>query len=278
MVRRGPPAGACPSVTGTSGGKFVTATQEAPPISPDITVRPVNKRPTKRLPFPMSLYQTAVGKKWVMALTGIGLMGFVLFHMLGNLKMYLGPEEFDSYAEGLREILVPILPHSGFLWIMRAGLLAMFVLHLHAAYSLTIMNQRARGPKPGATKRDYIAANFASLTMRWSGIILLAFIAMHLANLTFGVSAFDTRFVSEQVYDNVWTSLNQPWLSGLYILGNLALGVHLFHGAWSLFQSLGVNNPRYNALRKYFAIGFTALVVGANISFPIAVLAGVVGP
>jgi succinate dehydrogenase / fumarate reductase cytochrome b subunit len=278
MVRRGPPADTCPFVTGTSGGKFVTATQEAPPISPDITVKPVNKRTRKRLPFPLSIYQTAVGKKWVMALTGIGLMGFVFFHMFGNLKMYLGPEEFDAYAAGLREILVPILPHGAFLWIMRAGLLTIFVLHLHAAYSLTIMNRRARGPKPGASKRDYIAANFASLTMRYSGILLLAFILMHLANLTFGVTALDTRFASEQVYSNVWTSLNQPWLAVLYIIGNLALGVHLFHGAWSMFQSLGVNNPRYNALRKYFAIGFTAVVIGANISFPIAVLAGVVGP
>src|SRR6476619_5822711 len=106
MVRRGPPTGTRPSITGSSGGKFGTATQEAPPLSADITVKPVNERPKKRLPFPLSIYQTAVGKKWVMALTGIGLMGFVFFHMFGNLKMFLGEAEYNEYSEGLRNLLV----------------------------------------------------------------------------------------------------------------------------------------------------------------------------
>ncbi|MCX7621928.1 MAG: hypothetical protein N2037_13930 [Acidimicrobiales bacterium] len=103
---------------------------------------------------------------------------------------------------------------------------------------------------------------------------------IHLGNLTWGWSVFnpdiDHRPIEVDVYRNVVTSLRQPWLAAVYIAGQLALGFHLFHGAWSLFQSLGVNNPRYNAARKWFAAGFTVVVVGANVLFPIAVLAGVV--
>ena len=251
----------------------MTATQPAPPLSADHDVKPINPR-RKPAPFPLSIYQTAVGKKWVMAITGLMMMGFVFFHMFGNLKMYLGPEEFNEYAHGLRTMLHPILPNQLFLWIMRTGLIVAFILHLHSAYSLTMMNRRAR-PVKYQSKRDYIAANFASQTMRWSGIIVLAFIGFHLLNLTFGKVAAP-GFEDGMVYQNVVYALDQPWVAAIYIVSNLALGVHLFHGAWSLFQSLGVNSPRLNPLRKGFAIGFTAIVIGLNLTFPIAVLAGVV--
>jgi succinate dehydrogenase / fumarate reductase, cytochrome b subunit len=269
--------GPFPSVTGSSGGPLVTATQDARPLTPDITVKPVNRR-ARPAPFPLNLYQTAVGKKWVMALTGVGLMGFVLAHMVGNLKMYYGPEDFDAYAESLRSLLYPLVPKHSVLWVMRIGLIAMFALHLHSAYSLTIMNRRSR-PMRYQSRRDYLAANFASRTMRWSGVLLLAFLLIHLANLTWGwfPGGVDHRPIMAPAYDNVVASLSQPWLAAIYIVGQLALAVHLFHGAWSLFQSLGINNPRYNAARKYFAAGFAILVAGANISFPIAVLAGIVG-
>ena len=265
-----------PSVTGNPGGLVVTATQnhEAPPISPDITVRPIHRAP-KRLPYPLSIYQSSVGKKWVMAITGIMMMGFVLFHMIGNAKMYLGPVEYNAYAEGLRTFGEPLLPRRWFLWILEIGLMGAFVLHLHSAYSLTMLNRRSRGVK---TKRDYIAANFASLTMRYSGIILLAFIGFHLLTLTFGKGGpAMPDYVDGDVYGNVVNTLSVWWVAVIYIISNLALGVHLFHGAWSIFQSLGVNNPRFNGLRRGFAIGFAAIVCGVNISFPIAVLTGVVG-
>jgi len=253
----------------------VTATQPAPPLSADHDVKPVNPR-RKPAPFPLNVYQTAVGKKWVMAITGVMMMGFVFFHMFGNMKMYLGPEEFDHYAHGLREMLYPILPKQFALWLLRSGLIVAFALHLHSAYSLTMMNKRAR-PVKYQSKRDYIAANFASQTMRYSGIIVLAFIGFHLGQLTFGKVAAP-GFEDGAVYSNVYQALKQPWVAAIYIVSNLALGVHLFHGAWSMFQSLGVNNPRINGLRKYFAMGFTAVVIGLNLTFPVAVLAGVVGP
>jgi len=253
----------------------VTATQDMPPISADITVKPVNKRVAKKAPFPISIYQTAVGKKWVMAITGIMMMGFVFFHMFGNFKMYFGPEEYNAYAAGLRTMLVPILPPQWALWILRLTLIPAFLLHLHSAYSLTMLNKRTRSVK---TKRDYIAANFASRTMRYSGIILLAFLGFHITTLTLGKGGpAMPDFVEGDVYGNVVNTLSVWWVSVIYIISNLALGVHLFHGAWSMFQSLGVNNPRINGLRKGFAIGFTVIVVGINITFPIAVLTGVVG-
>jgi succinate dehydrogenase / fumarate reductase, cytochrome b subunit len=249
----------------------VTATQT--PVSPDITVKPINKRP-KSLPYPLSIYQSAVGKKWVMALTGIAMMGFVFAHMVGNLKMYLGPVEYDHYSEGLRLLLYPLLPKEGALWLMRVGLITALLLHLHSAYSLTILNRKAR-PTAYQSRRDYLAANFASRTMRWSGIIVLAFIGFHILNLTTGTVAAPD-FHHGTVYANLVHALDQPWVAFIYIASNLALGVHLYHGAWSLFQSLGANNPRLNAARKYFAMGFTAVVIGINLTFPIAVLAGVV--
>jgi succinate dehydrogenase / fumarate reductase, cytochrome b subunit len=256
----------------------VTATQDAPPLTPDITVAPVNRR-KRPAPFPLNLYQTAVGKKWVMALTGIGLMGFVFAHMVGNFKMYLGPAALDEYSESLRSLLHPLLPDFWILWGMRVGLIVMFALHLHAAYSLTIMNRRAR-PVRYQSRRDYIAANFASRTMRWSGVLLLVFLVIHLANLTWAWFPAGMEHPHEHVpvYDNIVTSLSVPWLAAVYIVGQLALAVHLFHGAWSLFQSLGANSPRLNNMRRGFAIGFAALVCGVNISFPIAVQLGIVGP
>jgi succinate dehydrogenase / fumarate reductase cytochrome b subunit len=264
-------------VTATQAEPPALRRSSGPPLTPDITVEPVNRRP-RPAPFPLNLYQTAVGKKWVMAITGIGLMGFVVAHLIGNLKAYFGPEELFHYSESLRALFYPILPAHAFLWIMRIGLIIMFALHLHAAYALTVMNRRAR-PMRYQSRRDYIAANFASRTMRWSGILLLAFIAIHLANLTWGwlPEGIDHRPVGVPVYENMALSLSLPWLAAIYIVGQLALGVHLFHGAWSLFQSLGINNPRYNAARKYFAMTFAVVIAAGNISFPIAALTGVIG-
>ena len=231
-------------------------------------------RAKRKAPFPIELYRSALGKKYVMAITGILLMGFVFAHMVGNLKMYLGAEDFDHYAEFLRELLVPILPRTVALWLMRIGLIGAFALHIHAAYSLTRMNQGARTVRY-QSQRDYIAANFASRSMRWTGIIVGLFLLFHLADLTWGFANPD--FVRGAAYANVDASLSRIPVAILYIVANLALGVHLFHGGWSLFQSMGWNNPRFNAWRRNFAAGFAALIVIGNVSFPIAVLAGVVG-
>ena len=255
----------------------MTQTQQpAPDLSPDISVAPIRRRPARRRPFLIELYQTGVGKKWVMAVTGVMLMGFVLVHALGNLKMYLGVTEFNTYSEFLREILVPILPRTWFLWILRIGLFLAFVFHILSAYSLTRMNQKANVAY--RSRRDYLAANFASRTMRWTGIIVALFLVWHLADLTWGLHPVAVKHWTRGLaYQNVTESLKRPGVAALYIVANIALGIHLFHGAWSLFQSLGLNNPRFNQARRAFAAGFATLIAVINCSFPIMALAGVTG-
>ena len=232
----------------------------------------------RRRSFLPDLYSTAVGKKYVMAVSGIAMMGFVLFHMVGNLKMYLGAADLDHYSEFLRDLLYPIAPKGVILWLLRGGLVVMLLAHLHAAWSLTRLNHRAR-PVKYQSARDYQVANFASRSMRWTGLIVFAFIAWHLLDLTFGVvnaTGTDSTFVRGEVYNNVVRSLDRWPVSAFYVVANILLGIHLFHGAWSIFQSLGWNNPRFNTWRRGFATAFATIIVVGNVSFPIAVLAGIV--
>jgi len=232
----------------------------------------------RRKPFLLDLYGTAVGKKYAMAISGIALMGFVLFHMIGNLKMYFGEADLNEYAEFLKKLLYPLAPKESVLWILRLGLIGMLALHLHAAWSLTVLNRKAR-PVRYQSARDYQEASLASRSMRLSGIVVLLFVVWHLLDLTFGVVntiGADGAFVREEVYANVVRSFERWPVAVFYIVANLLLGLHLSHGAWSIFQSLGWNNPRFNAWRVAFARGFAAIIVIGNISFPIAVLLGIV--
>jgi succinate dehydrogenase / fumarate reductase, cytochrome b subunit len=257
---------------GRKGNTQMAQVMKRGPVS-GTAVRPERKK----APFLVEFYRSAVAKKWIMALTGIMLMGFVFFHMIGNLKMYLGmtPEgvyHLDEYGEFLRKLLVPILPRTVTLWLLRFGLIGAGVLHVHAAYSLTQINKKAR-PVAYQSKRDYVAANFASRTMRKTGIIFALFLLWHLADFTWGF--VNKGFVRGEVYRNVGASLSYFPVALIYILGNLALGVHLYHGAWSLFQSLGFNRPRFNGWRRMFATGFAAIVVIGNLSFVFAWLFGI---
>lgn len=233
--------------------------------------------PPRRRPWVLEIYRTGVGKKYAMAITGVLGMLYVVGHMVGNLKLYFGPssagvEAIDHYGEWLRTIGSPALPHGGFLWIMRVLLGAALLIHVHAAWSLTRMNKRANAPY--ASERDYIAASWASRTMRWTGIIVLAFIAFHLMDLTWGSANPD--FVRGEVRHNMTESFDRVPVAIAYVVANLALGVHLWHGAWSLFQSLGVNNPRFRQWRVWFAWGFAGAVVLGNASFPVAIVTGFV--
>jgi succinate dehydrogenase / fumarate reductase cytochrome b subunit len=242
--------------------------------------RPI--RPSrKRLPFPLNLYQTAVGKKWAMAVTGIILLGFVLFHMFGNIKLYIGVIEHhgervydvDIYGEFLRELLVPLFPRTWFLWLLRFGLIGAFGLHIHAAYSLTRMNVASNHAYE--SKRDWLAANFASRSMRYTGIIVLAYLIFHLADLTWGWIP-TTDWERGEVQANVVNSLSNPGIAMIYIVANVLLAVHIFHGVYSMFQTLGINNPQYNQLRRGLAAGLALIILIGNVSFPVAVLTGII--
>ena len=218
-------------------------------------------------------WRSAVGKKWVMAVTGIMLLGFVLAHMVGNLKVYLGKAHLNEYGEWLRMLGTPAFPRTVLLWGMRIGLLAAFVLHIVAAAQLTRMNHRAR-PVRYQSQRDYVAANFASRTMRWTGVIIALFLIFHLFDLTWG--AANPSFRRGDPFDNMIDSFERVPVAIAYIAANIALAIHSFHGAWSLFQSLGWNNPRFNASRRTFAAAF-ALVIGiGNVSMPLLIVTGVV--
>lgn len=243
-------------------------TQQDLSSAPTPVVNPTRRRAW----WPLELYRSALGKKYVMAVTGLIGLAFVFGHMIGNLKAYFGPLDLDHYSEFLRELLVPLLPRSLTLWLLRLVLIGALVLHLHAAYALTRMNHRARNVEY-ASRRDYIAANFASRTMRWTGIIVLLFLAWHLADLTWGWAHPD--YTRGDVYNNVVLSLERIPVAALYVVANLALGFHVFHGAWSLFQSIGINSPRFNHWRRRFAQGFAAIIVLGNLSFPLAVQLGI---
>jgi succinate dehydrogenase / fumarate reductase, cytochrome b subunit len=230
-------------------------------------------RTVPRKPFLLEFYGSATGKKFTMAVTGAFFMFYVLLHMVGNLKLYIGPTYMDEYAEWLGAFGAPALPETGFLWVMRVLLLGSFILHIHSAYALTRINQKARTNKY-EQKRDYIAADFASRTMRWTGIIVGLFVVYHILHFTTGTVHPDFQYGA--VYSNVVIGFENPLVAGFYILANLALGLHLYHGGYSLFRSLGASNPRFDPWRRYFAIGFAAIIVIGNVSFPIAVLAGIV--
>lgn len=218
-------------------------------------------------------YRSALGKKYAMAITGIVLLAYVVVHMIGNLKLYQGAADLNAYADWLRQLLYPALPREGALWIFRVVLLGSVLVHMHAAYALWRDNRRKRPAR--YEKRDYVAVNFANRTMRWTGVIVALFVVFHIADLTFG--ATNPAFDHSDVYGNIVASFSNPLIAGIYIVANLALGLHLYHGAWSLFQTMGWNNRRFNAWRRYFAVTVAAAVVVGNVSFPLAVLTGVVG-
>jgi len=228
------------------------------------------------VPYPSTwiggFYRSAIGKKVVMAVTGVFLFGWIFMHMLGNMKMYLGSEHFNEYAKWLRTMGAPAMPNDTLLWVVRALLLIAVWFHVQAATQLTLMNRRAR---PVAyANRDTVVASYASRTMRWSGVIILLFVWYHLGHLTFG--KFHPNFVKDDPYHNVVAGFQVWWVSALYIIANLALGLHLFHGLWSMFNSLGLNHLRFNSWRRIFAVAFALIITLGNISFPISVLMGFV--
>jgi len=254
------------------------ATTEIPPVKPAKTPPVGPARPLRKAAVGGSaivrFYRSAIGKKWVMAITGLALMGFVIAHLIGNLKLFLSKEEINLYGEALRNMPGHLLPRTFLLWTLRAGLIAAFAFHIHAAYGLTVLNRRAR-PDRYRSKRDYVAANFASRTMRWTGIIVALFIVFHLFDLTWGQA--NAQWVRGDPYNNLVYSLQRPAVAAVYIVGNIALAFHLYHGAWSIFQSMGINNPRINKMRRSFATVFAGIILVGNLSFPILIQLNVVG-
>lgn len=217
----------------------------------------------------LTLFDTTIGKKAVMAVTGLVLFGFLIGHMLGNLQIYLGPDALNGYAEKLQSM-------GPLLWAVRATLGLCLLLHVWMVIDLYTKSLAAR-PVPYRVTQN-IATNYAVKAMWLSGIVILLFVLYHLAHFTFpgiAMGEYD-HDVHGQVYQNVINGFSVPWVAGLYIVAQLALWAHLFHGAWSLLQTLGLNHPRYNQPSRTVAKLIATVIVVGNISIPVAVLAGVV--
>ncbi|MDP1900305.1 MAG: succinate dehydrogenase cytochrome b subunit [Rubrivivax sp.] len=210
---------------------------------------------------------SSVGRKVIMAATGVILFAFVTVHMIGNLQAYLGAEGFNAYAKFLQTML-----HGGGIWMFRAVMLAVTVVHIWAAVTLTLDNRTAR--PVGYRALQPIASTWASRTMRWSGVILAVFIVYHLLDLTTGT--VHASFDPTNPYANFVNGFKVPAVAGFYILAQLCLGLHMWHGVWSFTQTLGLAHPSYDSLRRAFASGLTLLVVAVNISYPVAVLTGLI--
>jgi succinate dehydrogenase / fumarate reductase cytochrome b subunit len=217
---------------------------------------------------PATLLNSTVGRKIVMAISGIVLSLFVLGHMVGNLQAFLpnGREALDHYGAFLRELV-----HGTGIWFVRAGLLVMVGAHIWAYLGLTKKSLAARPRSYEVT--DFEEATFASRSMRWTGPVLAAFIVFHLMHLTVG--NVHPRFVEGKVYQNLVTGLAPVPIALFYVLAMGCLAFHLWHGAWSMLQTLGLSHPKYLVARKAFAVFFTVLVTGGFVLVPLAVLAGI---
>jgi succinate dehydrogenase / fumarate reductase cytochrome b subunit len=199
-----------------------------------------------------------------MAATGVVLSGFVLGHMAGNLTAFSGAAALDAYGAALRKF-------PAVLWGVRLGLLASVALHIWAYWMLTQKSWSAR--PQGYRVNTYLESTWASRTMRWTGPLLAVFIVYHLLHLTTGTVHPDFR--EGRVYDNLVSGLQVLPVAIFYIAAMGALGFHLWHGVWSLFQSIGVSQPRYDSFARRLATVFTIVVVGGFVIIPLAVLAGV---
>ena len=222
----------------------------------------------------LKFYETTIGKKIVMAISGAILLGFVLSHMAGNLLIFAGDQgaALNAYAESLRELL-----GGGGLWVARIVLISAVAAHAWSAVQLAGINRGAR--KQRYQRKASLASTMASRSMLFGGLAILFYIIFHLVHLTFGavpdtmVQMQGSSILEHDVYQSLIKSFQQTWIAAIYLVAQVFLGLHLYHGAWSFMQTLGLSHPRYDAYRKQFAGAFAAIVCLGFASVPIAVLA-----
>ena len=212
-------------------------------------------------------YGSMVGKKFVMGVTGIIGIGFVILHSLGNLLVFRGPAAINSYSHFLKST-------GELLWTLRLLLVLAVILHVIAAIQLT---RQSRAARPIAyTKRETQVATISSRTMRWGGALLLVFIVVHILHFTTGTIQPAGVFSREDVYANVVTSFRLWWVTLFYVVAMIALGLHLFHGAWSSVRSIGVSPPSPHPLHRRVSLLIAVFVWAAFTAIPVGVLSGVV--
>lgn len=214
-----------------------------------------------------SFYGSMIGKKIVMGVTGLIGVGFVILHAAGNLLIFRGPGAINGYSHFLKST-------GELLWLLRIVLIVAVILHVIAAAQLT---RQSRAARPiGYAKHDPQAATVASRTMRWGGVLLLIFIVLHILHFTTGAIRPAGSFSSDDVYANMVSSFRIWWVALFYVIAMVALGLHLFHGAWSSVRSIGVSPRSPQPLRRRLSLLIALLVWAAFTSIPVAVLAGLV--
>ncbi len=228
--------------------------------------------PLKR---PFAFYEAYIGKKVVMATTGVVLFAYVIGHMLGNLQIYAGEQQLNRYAEFLHE-------RVALLWAVRAFLIACVLLHIISSFQLWLIKRRAR--PTGYVKKDDVPSAYASRTMMWSGPIIAAFVIFHILHLTTGSVGLGYQephlapggTEAPLAYENVVAGFQHPAVSIAYIVAIILLTMHLYHGLWSMFQSVGVSHPRYTPVLKKTAHTVAILIAAGYISIPVSVMAGLI--
>lgn len=220
----------------------------------------------------LRLFTSSLGKKFLMAITGVGLFVFVIGHLVGNLQIFLGPESINRYGHFLQTT-------PEILWPARIGLLAFVILHIWTSISLTLENRAARAAQYEV--KELVAASLASRTMIWSGLIIVAFVGFHLAHYTWLIVHPEFRDLHDtngwhDIYRMMILGFSNGWVSGFYVLSIGLLCIHLSHGGSAMFQSLGLKTEAYAATIDCSAKIVAVAIFLGYISIPLAVLAGVV--
>jgi succinate dehydrogenase / fumarate reductase cytochrome b subunit len=221
----------------------------------------------------LTLTRTLIGKKVLMAVSGVVLLAYVVLHMLGNLKVFQGREHLNAYAEGLRAFGAPFFGHGQVLWIIRIGLLAALAVHVWSAWLVTRASWKAR-PEPYHRRLELRETTYAARTMRWGGVIILLYVVYHLLDLTLGPA--NPGFVPGDVYRNLVASFQRPAVVAFYIAANLAVGLHVYHGLWSGAQTMGMNRQPTDRWRRSVAAAVAGLLTLGYVIVPLAVLFGIV--
>jgi succinate dehydrogenase / fumarate reductase cytochrome b subunit len=214
--------------------------------------------------------RSLVGQKMLMAVSGAALLGYLVLHMLGNLKVFQGPEHFNAYAEALRVLGAPLLGRGQALWIVRIILLAALAAHIWSAVAVTRASWRAR--PIGYHRLQLVETTYAARTIRWGAVIIVLYVIYHLLDFTFG--RVNPGYVPGDVYRNVIASFRIAPVAVAYVLANIVVGLHVYHGVWSGAQTLGLNRPPSDRWRRRGAAAFAIVLTAGYLVVPLAVLAG----
>jgi succinate dehydrogenase / fumarate reductase cytochrome b subunit len=221
----------------------------------------------------VAIYRSSIGKKALMAVTGLIWIGYVIAHMYGNLKAFQGSEDFNHYAESLRTLGEPIFGYLHLLTIIRIVLVIAILIHIWAAWSLFVMAREAR-PRSYASRR-VVKANYASVSIRYGAVVILLFVIYHLSHLTWGITGIHPDYIRGDAYHNLVIGFRSLPVVIIYLAALVALAGHLYHGTWSMFQTMGMNDNNWDRALRALAwllaivvpVGFAAVPIAIQLGF-----------